>query len=103
MANISVPAVYYAHLASNRARAHESVPVSDGVRGGQKFEEAQQDAAVGHQQGASTQGGSSQTGTTQIEVHPLLPLGNVEGDPELVEKIRCSMCKFSFRQHIAPD
>jgi len=82
-------------LASNRARAHESVPVSDGVRGGQKFEEAQQDAAVGHQQGASTQGGSSQTGTTQIEVHPLLPLGNVEGDPELVERF-AALCVSSL-------
>lgn len=33
------PAVYYAHLASNRARSHEDAPASDGARGGQKFME----------------------------------------------------------------
>ena len=31
---ILVPAVYYAHLASNRARSHENVPASSGPRSG---------------------------------------------------------------------
>jgi eukaryotic translation initiation factor 2C len=38
--------VYYAHLASNRARAHESMPASEGPRGGQKFVEQQAHAIV---------------------------------------------------------
>lgn len=33
------PAVYYAHLASNRARSHEHAQASEGPRGGQKFVE----------------------------------------------------------------
>ncbi len=33
------PAVYYAHLASNRARAHESTPSSEGPRSGSKAHE----------------------------------------------------------------
>lgn len=93
---LSVPAVYYAHLASNRARAHESAPASDGARGGQKYEEAQQDQAVARAAGApSARGGSSQTGTSlPIEARPLLPLGNPEAGAEIITKIRTSMCKF---------
>ena len=30
----TVPAVYYAHLASNRARHHEDVPASKGIQSG---------------------------------------------------------------------
>ena len=33
------PAVYYAHLASNRARAHEDVPASDGPQTGPGFKQ----------------------------------------------------------------
>lgn len=92
---IPVPAVYYAHLASNRARAHESAPAGAGPRGGEKYEEAQQDQAVAR---AAGRGGSSQTGTSlpPTEARPLLPLGNVATDPSESVKIRCSMCKSLF-------
>ncbi|CZR64330.1 related to argonaute like post-transcriptional gene silencing protein QDE-2 [Phialocephala subalpina] len=72
------PAIYYAHLASNRARCHEAKEASAGPQGGQKFEEARQDAAV---QAArrDTRDGTSQTGSSlQPEALPLLPLGNSE-------------------------
>lgn len=36
------PAVYYAHLASNRARSHENAPIYDEPRGGQKAMEFMQ-------------------------------------------------------------
>lgn len=89
-----VPAVYYAHLASNRARAHESVPASEGPRGGQKYEEAQQDQAVARGQGMIAQDGSSQTGTSlPLEARPLLPLGNPDSQDGSVVRIRTSMCK----------
>ena len=77
---MTVPAIYYAHLASSRARAHETVPASDGPRGGQKFEE---------QRGAPT----SQTGSSSnpTEAKPLLPLGNVEAGDGTAVKIRTTM------------
>lgn len=89
------PAVYYAHLASNRARAHESAPASGGPRGGQKYEELQQDGAVARVTGRSVH--SSQTGNTEmpLEAPPLLPLGGGDTAPELLDKIRTGMCKFS--------
>lgn len=37
------PAIYYAHLASNRARCHESNSSAEGPRGGQKFQEMRED------------------------------------------------------------
>ncbi|KAG4436130.1 hypothetical protein IFR05_008373, partial [Cadophora sp. M221] len=78
------PAIYYAHLASNRARAHESIPASDGPRGGQKFEERRAEAA---RQG-TTNDGTSQTGSSRpSEAAPLLPIGNPEND-EVMWKIR---------------
>ncbi|KAF8860682.1 eukaryotic translation initiation factor-like protein 2C 2 [Acephala macrosclerotiorum] len=84
------PAIYYAHLASNRARCHEAREASAGPAGGQKFEEARQDAAV---QAArrGTRDGTSQTGSSlPLEAIPLLPLGNAENrnDPS---GIRTSM------------
>ncbi|KAM3081262.1 Protein argonaute [Clarireedia jacksonii] len=91
------PAVYYAHLASNRARAHESSDASAGPRGGQKFLEAQGDA----QNRATAQGGqslatSSQTGSNNsFQVIPLLPLGSLNPankvDQEVLDKIRAGM------------
>jgi eukaryotic translation initiation factor 2C len=84
--------VYYAHLASNRARSHESAASSDGPRGGQKFEEAQQDAANRRvQQG--TAAGSSQTGTTEQECLPLLEMGNLSPNitAEMIDAIRSGM------------
>ncbi|KAH8777302.1 eukaryotic translation initiation factor-like protein 2C 2 [Hyaloscypha finlandica] len=85
------PAVYYAHLASNRARAHESTPASEGPRGGQKFEEARQDAAI-RAAVRGTQPGSSQTGSSlPTEAAPLVPLGNPDQGPELIHKIRNGM------------
>ncbi|RKF63291.1 Protein argonaute [Erysiphe neolycopersici] len=79
-----IPAVYYAHLASARARAHEDVFASEGPRGGQKFEERRQDAAI--------KAPSSVTDSTQFsdEVKPLAPLGNPT-NMEAMVKIRTSM------------
>ncbi|KAH7395607.1 eukaryotic translation initiation factor-like protein 2C 2 [Cadophora sp. MPI-SDFR-AT-0126] len=80
------PAIYYAHLASNRARAHESAPASDGPRGGQKFEERRAEAA---RQG--TNDGTSQTGSSKpSEAAPLLPIGNPD-QQDLMWKIRSGM------------
>ncbi|TAQ85545.1 hypothetical protein B7494_g6138 [Chlorociboria aeruginascens] len=74
------PAVYYAHLASNRARAHESAATSDGPRGGQKFVEGQQDNVI---YGKSV-GRSSETGSgNPTEARPLIPLGNPEDQQSL--------------------
>jgi eukaryotic translation initiation factor 2C len=86
--------VYYAHLASNRARAHECHPSSDGPRGGQKFEELRQDT-----RGLVPIGGASRTGSSQqvlTEAAPLLPLGNPDSEGDLIPKLRTSMCKYSF-------
>jgi eukaryotic translation initiation factor 2C len=57
------PAVYYAHLASNRARAHEDIPASEGPQGG-----------PGYKQNAP---GSSEP--PDSETKPLMPLFNVNG------------------------
>ncbi|PBP20017.1 eukaryotic translation initiation factor-like protein 2C 2 [Diplocarpon rosae] len=85
------PAVYYAHLASNRARAHAPHPHSDGPTGGQKFEEAQQDAVAFRIGDRNTNNGSSQTGTSMpTEAAPLFPLGNMENREAMI-KIRTSM------------
>lgn len=85
--------MYYAHLASNRARAHESHPASDGPRGGQKFEEARADAAVAAARRAQTNDGSSQTGTSiPTEVAPLFPMGNGDNlNLDVVIAIRTGM------------
>jgi eukaryotic translation initiation factor 2C len=67
------PAVYYAHLASNRARAHEDVSASDGPRGGSKFVEKNAVNEVLHAHGI----GSSLSGSRDrdTEAKPLLQLG----------------------------
>ncbi|KAH6682517.1 Piwi domain-containing protein [Halenospora varia] len=91
------PAVYYAHLASNRARAHESAPASEGPRGGQKFEEARIDAAVrGNLAQQASRGETSQSGSQPAnpsEAKPLLPLGDPTNniDVATVTKIRTGM------------
>jgi eukaryotic translation initiation factor 2C len=85
-----VPAIYYAHLASNRARSHESVPASAGPRGGQKFEEANADRAVRAAHGLSADG-TSQTGTSlPAEALPLVPMGAPE-NPASMLRIRTGM------------
>lgn len=74
-------------MASNRARAHENARADEGPRGGEKYEENQQDQA-------GTQRGSSQTGTSiPMEAIPLVPLGasDIPGDQTI--RIRTSMCK----------
>ena len=84
-------------MASNRARAHESADPEKGPRGGQKFEEARQDAAQRRLAGQSRPGdigGSSQTGSTQppTEAEPLVPMGDPNRDSqEIIDKIRSSM------------
>ena len=60
------PAVYYAHLASNRAKAHEDVPASQGPQGGAGFK-------------ANQKKGSSQPGDS--EVKPLIPMFKDYGIP----------------------
>ena len=81
-------------MASNRARAHEGKAASEGPRGGQKFEERQQDdaqrRAVG--QNTSTAGGSSRSGDNSSEAPPLLPMGELAGaDRERVTRLRTGM------------
>ncbi len=65
-------------MASNRARAHDFAPSSEGARGGQKFEEARQDQAI--QAAADRQRGiaPSTVGSSTVleEVAPLTQLGN---------------------------
>jgi eukaryotic translation initiation factor 2C len=58
------PAVYYAHLASNRAKAHEDLPASAGPQGG-----------AGYKQ----QTPSRSSEPSDSEVKPLMPLFNVNG------------------------
>ena len=58
------PAVYYAHLASNRAKAHEDIPASSGPQGG-----------AGYKQQAP----SRSSEPSDSEVKPLMPLFNVNG------------------------
>lgn len=78
------PAVYYAHLASNRARCQEDHRASDGARGGQKFTEKEQDDAYEKQARAATGQVTSSEGDTvrSIDIKPLLPMGN-KNDPTI--------------------
>lgn len=57
------PAVYYAHLASNRAKAHEDMPASAGPQGGAGFK----------------QNISRSSEPSDSEVKPLMPLYNANG------------------------
>ncbi|KAK7415854.1 Protein argonaute [Neonectria magnoliae] len=61
------PAVYYAHLASDRARAHENIATSEGFRAGPKGHEMIRDKIA---RGISIAGGQR-----DIEAPPLLALG----------------------------
>lgn len=54
------PAVYYAHLASNRAKAHEDVPASQGPQGGAGFKANQQ--------------GRGSSNPEDSETKPLIPM-----------------------------
>lgn len=65
------PAVYYAHLAGARARAHENVRSTDGFRAGGKGHEMQMDMAAKGLIGPPTLRGA--------EAPPLLYLGGVTG------------------------
>ena len=56
------PAVYYAHLASNRAKAHEDVAASEGPQGGPGFKQNQPPSDE----------------PPESEVKPLIPLFNVD-------------------------
>lgn len=57
------PAVYYAHLASNRAKAHEDIPATAGPQGG-----------AGYKQGQAQPRSSEPSDT---EAKPLIPMHNV--------------------------
>ncbi|EXJ86436.1 hypothetical protein A1O3_03387 [Capronia epimyces CBS 606.96] len=58
------PAVYYAHLASNRAKAHEDTPSTEGPQGGAGFKQLAP---------------SRSSEPSDSEVKPLLPLWNSHG------------------------
>ncbi|OQV05203.1 Piwi domain-containing protein [Cladophialophora immunda] len=58
------PSVYYAHLASNRAKAHEDLPATAGPQGGAGFKQ---------------QNPSRSSEPSDSEVKPLMPLFNVNG------------------------
>ncbi len=58
------PAVYYAHLASNRAKAHEDIAASAGPQGGAGFKQ---------------KAPSRSSEPSESEVKPLMPLFNVNG------------------------
>jgi eukaryotic translation initiation factor 2C len=70
------PAVYYAHIASLRARAHEKTPSSGPPRGGAKFIEQQQDEAIR----AAHEKRPPSTAKTSMDMHtevlPLIELGD---------------------------
>lgn len=76
------PAVYYAHIASLRSRAHEDAPAGGPVRGGAKFVEQQQDAAIA----ASHLNRPPPSVKTAMDMHtevlPLTPLGKAAPMPE---------------------
>lgn len=60
------PAVYYAHLASNRAKAHENIPSSEGPQGGPGFKQNQPAAS---------------SDVSESEVRPLMamfPVNNIQ-------------------------
>lgn len=57
------PAVYYAHLASNRAKAHEDIPASDGPQGGPGYKQNVQ----------------SNSSAPDSEAKPLIPMFNTNG------------------------
>ncbi|KAG6309726.1 hypothetical protein E4U44_006472 [Claviceps purpurea] len=68
------PAVYYAHLAGARARAHENIATSEGFRAGPKGHEMIRDQVA--------KGQDKKAGLDDLrgmEAPPLLPLG---GRPE---------------------
>ncbi|KAM0239003.1 hypothetical protein ACHAP5_008441 [Fusarium lateritium] len=67
------PAVYYAHLASNRARAHENIATSEGFRIGPK----------GHEVAREKQARGVSTGAPNrsAEAPSLLPLGGKTSNP----------------------
>lgn len=58
------PAVYYAHLASNRAKAHENIPSSEGPQGGPGFKQNQP---------------AAQSDVSDSEVRPLMAMFPVNG------------------------
>lgn len=59
------PAVYYAHIASNRSKAHENIPSVKGPQGGPGFKQGQ--------------GGGRSSEPSDSEVKPLMPLMNSSG------------------------
>ncbi|CAG8972388.1 hypothetical protein HYALB_00007141 [Hymenoscyphus albidus] len=87
------PAVYYAHLASNRARAHFPEDISLGAKGGQKFVEKKEDEVVLRAMGKGSKGPSSRSGSNKetTEALPLIPLAMDSKDPVFIKAIRTSM------------
>ena len=71
-------------MASNRARAHENAPASDGPRGGQKFEEGRYEAARAAAAHGTGHGSSQTESTLPTEAIPLLPLGTPDNLEEMI-------------------
>ena len=81
---LTVPAVYYAHLASNRARAHENVPVSSGPH--KEDEEKQRKELMALAETAALEGKKLSKSNseklarfTASESPPLIKMDNVSG------------------------
>ncbi|KAL1884170.1 hypothetical protein VTK73DRAFT_6839 [Phialemonium thermophilum] len=82
------PAVYYAHLASARARAHENIATSDQVPSTAKSQ------VVGKGPGLMAKRPDSSSTSSRInraESIPLLPMGSSEAHPAAVQAFRRTM------------
>lgn len=82
------PAVYYAHLASARARSHENTPTSDQVPEYAKhFVTGKGPGAMAKQAESVTTTGRSNVSETQ----PLLPMGGPDARPDATKTFRSTM------------
>ena len=72
---ISDPAVYYAHLASNRSKCHEDIPSSAGPH--KKTEELRLAQGMPRRAGPSDTASNSQSESWEIK--PLLKMDNTAG------------------------
>ncbi|KND92077.1 Protein argonaute [Tolypocladium ophioglossoides CBS 100239] len=86
------PAVYYAHLAGNRARAHENVATSDGFRAGGKGHELIRDkVAKGQSVGTMPGKDDDSPPLLQLGGRPTGESGPVEGEMRQREFFRGTM------------
>ena len=81
------PAVYYAHLASNRARAHENLSFTDKNQQSTTKGGGSQSAGWG----AKKDNNSSSTAPKPTESPPLLPLGGMDAREDCRDRFRNTM------------